>query len=1490
MPTYRVTDKKTGVTLKLTGDRPPTEEELQKIFSEYSAKAATAKPVEETPKPVDKTPAEDPNLTKIAAGLAAEVGIGMAGQATGAALMPFTLGISYPVLAFTSGVGGSLTAQKIEGRDDISLGRALFAGAVNLIPGSSAAKGGVKLSTAVGKEALRGAAIGAGEATATAVVDEGRPPTAQEVLAYGAGGATFGAGFGLAGRGIQKLSPKARELWNRVSGNESANPVEEVRKLTVNGTPEEKAVATEIIDAVGEELGLVRNATGKSAQESAAVFPAKSAEESAAAFTGDVGPARREELIAQFNEAKTEKAKIEEDLVSFLGARLKGPETVTYNPETPLDRIQLDMLDARRGASAKERARLEKKLGITEEQPLPTTEEVLQDVENIPGIGGRAGARKMGLEGGQISLDLAFRLARSGTGAAIGATQGETPEEKLQYAALGAGAGLAADPKLFATMFKGGSSLWNKIRSKSPQEVDQMIRSGTIAPDEFSPASQDPAVVQLGNALKREAETAQIKATDMPVFEAAVTRPSELIGPKGEKTRQFFAALAPSRAIGNDSNEAILRFKNSVAGTLEMGGRLRQNIQKTIARDANPVEAQRAINSYLDGETNSLPGSLKSIQTDLDLAREKILDLQKQLLSNIDAGITPDPNNALGGKLLDNGQRVNSIIQQSMDRGNYLTREYRFFTDKKYFPTKQQRQGAVDELANSFYLEATTAGSPITREQSLSRASQYLDDIDLKKLSEVGSFNLYPSSIDGFMKGRSELGPAFRGYLGEITDPGERVAGTMGRLARSVYRDATDSEIIKNFQRLGIGTENRADPMFVPLKLRRAPGDAPKLFVPPHVQDAINELYLSNADEEIGNMAFRTLKDSIESGVSASKAVKVLLNPASYSVQFYGNAANLLGQGINPFGNGFSRGLRLAVSEFGPIERLTKNPEARKALLNDIQEMTKYGIKGANILDSDIRSGLETGVFGKALQKGLDPFAKTYTIPDTVGRYVSWKANQKMVSNVFPSASPEMVKLFAAEVTNNTYQNYQRLSSSLKKASRLGFIPQFASFTLEFARNQYHQGRIIRQMLNGTFGQGVVALGAADRRRMQIEGAKRLASLTTLYAGTAGAIKVFNEQNGVDQKTENALRDVAIPDYDRSRMLAMTLDKKTMTGKYANPSYIIPHATALSAFEAGLNGADASSVSNLITEELVGEGSFFARSLYSAVLGFNPRTGKPISYQTKPFERAKDAIKFFVEDAFTPGFSREVKKLGEAQRGQGDLAVDDVIARQFGARFNPINVKENARFKFKSISDRIQLASGDYTAARDYRNLSPQDVEAQYQKSNQARRDAMAVVLRHVDSLRTIGMNDNDIVQIMRDGGIASKDILAAFDKEIPDLPRVKRQTPSEYWSEVISVLPAEKQMEEIRKLARSRETASLAQSLDNLRKQDLNYKARGIDAKDRLVLALGIADGERASYLHKRAKESGDYNTFVQNAIRRNLITKDVMQQMNILRNNEGY
>lgn len=35
MPTYEITDPDTGKKLRLTGDAPPSEQEIQQVFSEY---------------------------------------------------------------------------------------------------------------------------------------------------------------------------------------------------------------------------------------------------------------------------------------------------------------------------------------------------------------------------------------------------------------------------------------------------------------------------------------------------------------------------------------------------------------------------------------------------------------------------------------------------------------------------------------------------------------------------------------------------------------------------------------------------------------------------------------------------------------------------------------------------------------------------------------------------------------------------------------------------------------------------------------------------------------------------------------------------------------------------------------------------------------------------------------------------------------------------------------------------------------------------------------------------------------------------------------------------------------------------------------------------------------------------------------------------------------------------------------------------------------
>ena len=139
---------------------------------------------------------QDPSFGRMAAGLGTEVAGGMASQIVGG----FT-GPGYFVIAPVGGFLSSLAAQKIEGREDISIGRALVAGAANLIPGPAGKIGrGLKgVGNIAAKEAAKGAGIGVADAFAQAGIDEGRLPTGGELM-FGAG---IGGGFGgLMGGGV----------------------------------------------------------------------------------------------------------------------------------------------------------------------------------------------------------------------------------------------------------------------------------------------------------------------------------------------------------------------------------------------------------------------------------------------------------------------------------------------------------------------------------------------------------------------------------------------------------------------------------------------------------------------------------------------------------------------------------------------------------------------------------------------------------------------------------------------------------------------------------------------------------------------------------------------------------------------------------------------------------------------------------------------------------------------------------------------------------------------------------------------------------------------------------------------------------------------------------------------------------------------------------------------------------------------------------------
>jgi len=1049
-------------------------------------------------------------------------------------------------------------------------------------------------------------------------------------------------------------------------------------------------------------------------------------------------------------------------------------------------------------------------------------------------IGAVPGGVGKGIKGSMTLGKVATREAAKG--AAFGVTdataravidEGRLPTagELAQFGGAGA---------LFGGALGGVTTkIGQKFAGKTPQQIDEAIAREEITFKDLSffpkQVSDDPRVAPgAGESILRRGIEETKAGARSGASAQALTQPRANLGTIGK----ILASVAPSRFVGTKAQQATIDFSRIIKTAEEISSRVGTKVARAIQKDPS-LEAP--INKFLDtGEmSDDVAKVLGADLTKYDEARQA---LQKEAIQLIDDGAYKSLDDEAREKL------KQTIIDSMAGADRYARREYRSFLDPNYRPTGKQRLAAKDEL--------TAAG--IKRGEDFDTASanaekhlQRLED-SFASTKKEDPRRFLGNGIDSVFKKRKKPGEAERIWLGEIKDPVERMRGTLTGIAKSVARERTNVILGKELVDAGVASTTKVDEDMIEIVLRGTGQEGSGLYAYPQVQTALNELYVGNGSEKIDNIFLNGLQDLYRAGVGLSKGVKVLFNTVAYPVQVYGNTANLLGMGINPFNNA-SRGLRLALADVPLVSRalegLDNTPKARKALLDELEEMAKYGIKNANILESDIRSTLDAGPFSKWLQKGLDPVGKAYQVPDTLGRYVGWKANQNTVRKMFPNASDEVVKKQAAMMINDTYQNYDKLSNVVRTLSRWGVMPQFASFTSEFARNQYNQGKMIARMLAGNFGQEFGELGAANVARMRVEGSKRLASLLGVYGATYAAIEGVKAASGVDSKKEEALRDVVYAPYDKNRNQLVKLDKGGRTGWVANPSYVVPHALGLSALQAGLNGDSEQSVIGLMAEELVGEGSFIFQEAYQALANRDER-GELISEQVNDLDQARERLTFFLTESFRPGFSRELKKLQKARLGKGDLTLKEVGARQLGARINPFDVSKAATFTVRNTNTLSNKAKSRYTSLLKFGEPSQAELNQVYNRANKIYSDAFAALSKNNESLKTLGYNQNERIKIFKDGGISSKRILEILTNSPSNLSRTSSPSTSELYSEM------GKTMQEKRKniMKEMRADPKVGKKLMNLWTREKRDISRGLSQMDILIRNMAVDD--RVSFL----------------------------------------
>lgn len=390
--------------------------------------------------------------------IATEATVSTAGQALGAATGPGYFAIAPAAGLYGNYLKQRREIQRGD-RPDYSFGEGIAAALLNLIPGGSVLKstaGTIAKKTAeeVAEAVVKQGVIGVGAATTAGqietVIEEKRFPTYDEYLSMAKAGMITGA---IAGGAEAKLAGKdlsdgAKKLWTRLAGKTEDELAQVIGQIRESGSRGERKAAAEIFDEIGQRTGVIRSEAfpakfgseeigiaagsrppaietlqgppqigerpmggfGSEAQRiGTGVPPAiKPAAESAAVFEGKVAAespqaARVFERAYQEGQTQAGAMGLRERLAAEQQASIRaGDFTKAQNLDEIARQIEARRLTSPEAVPSEQRLRETMvkgpgKVGRTMGTDLPTTEDVIREFENVPGVQGKAGAKRLGL-------------------------------------------------------------------------------------------------------------------------------------------------------------------------------------------------------------------------------------------------------------------------------------------------------------------------------------------------------------------------------------------------------------------------------------------------------------------------------------------------------------------------------------------------------------------------------------------------------------------------------------------------------------------------------------------------------------------------------------------------------------------------------------------------------------------------------------------------------------------------------------------------------------------------------------------------------------------------------------------------------------------------------------------------------------------------------------------------------------------------------------
>jgi hypothetical protein len=971
--------------------------------------------------------------------------------------------------------------------------------------------------------------------------------------------------------------------------------------------------------------------------------------------------------------------------------------------------------------------------------------------------------------------------------------------------------------------------LLGRMAKRPPAEIDAMIKNG------------DAGAIAYVDMLTKD--------VDSQTLRDSIT-PSQL--KNWILSGDLKAKAVPTSIVGKDVAQEIRVGKWRAEAGKDIGNVLLKNVNDAIANSPDPVQAEKFANDYLLGVTQNIPVGMEKMAEQLSLGRKYIRESQEEILANHYSGQKEIPD-AMVKK-----------IEDSLNKGDYVTRAYRFFEDGAYVPSEQQYKSLMKRLMDDG--------------MDKEKAALYITDLNAKKAGTPDEMAQYIFSQNaGVLKNRKDLAPELRDYLGEYADVGSKLGFTVSKLARLASYDTADSKIAQMLFDAGLlKVADETSQNLVPITLRR--GEAhlgeQRLVGLPEVQIALNELYGQKADDLAGDLATVSIKDAWQTGTSLSKAAKVVFNPASYGTNFVGSLFSNATMANNPL-NGLKMGVKGGFSQFanGRLHSV-----AGMKTIKDIdyfKELKEVGMMPSSMQFADIQSGLQSGKLGTLTSKIIDPVGKAYSIPDIMARISVYENQKTLLRKAAVGADEKEIHKLAAEMANNTYMNYDMLNSNLKTLSRNGIpLSQFASFTLELARTQFNQGNIARKMVNGEMAKELSArLGVkVDPNELRKEGIKRIVATAAVYGGGVAAINSFN-RDSVTPEQEKALRETIVPEWDENAPL---LIKRYKDGKVytKNATYLVPQMQVIAPFMSAFRGESMGDALSKMTETagdgVLENGGFMLKGVSQALANYDNETQRKITTDPTLYGKIVDQTAWAGKELFEPGFVRETKKAQE-----NPLAV--TAMRMGGIRVNATTEEKGFGFRLREVQSDLDTVKDQLATAR-YRDtnktgrlLNKEELGAEYENIlNPLYKSHQDQLIKHVKNMRVLGYDNDTIMKMMAKNKVPNLEALNAIDGIVEDLPIVDRKTISDTYEDLI------KQPGDIynKILDVAKTDKDSAKALANYHKQQTRDKLLNISERDNAIRKLD--DQKQADFIYGEMKRSNNPEALLNQYAQKRVVNQD--------------